>query len=97
MNISKLHEKVTLLELNDVDSDTTVGMYNEIINVRASVRLAGQEKETKLLEFVLLKPPEKFKTKQIAAIRWNGIDYELKGILKNYGDKCLKCTTTQPS
>ncbi|GHT89222.1 hypothetical protein FACS1894113_3710 [Alphaproteobacteria bacterium] len=94
MNIlSKLTEKVTMLETNIVHNQTSFEKFNECFETRASVKAMQCSLDLgSTFELIILKPPTRFSQTNFSAIKWRNNIYEIKSQLKTIKNKFLKGT-----
>lgn len=87
--VSKLKEKIILLENNQNIENTTTERYKEVLHTRGYIRILKSDEQNEICEIIIPKPPVNLKL-NITGIRWNGNEYAINALFSEYKDRFIK-------
>jgi len=87
--VSKLKEKLILLENNNDIKNTTIEKYKESLHTRGYVRILKSDEQNEICEVIIPKIPVNLKL-NITGIRWKENDYAINTLFSEYKDRFIK-------
>ncbi|MDR3031161.1 MAG: hypothetical protein LBU35_02125 [Holosporales bacterium] len=90
--MSKLTEKITLLENNDNLDGTTIARFKDSLEARAAITAIfnSNDLSTNMFEVIILNPPPGFGKVNFSGLKWRDEIYTYKTPFKLLKDKFLK-------
>ncbi len=87
--ISKLKEKIILLENNHDVENMTSKKYKEVLHTRGYVRILKSDELNEVCEVIIQKPPVSLKL-NIVGVKWKEKEYAINTLFSEYKDRFIR-------